>query len=165
LTITVGERDGVAVLELIDLNTGLVVIDREECFKLLASEEVGRLAVIAGGRPEIFPVNYAVHDEGVVFRTDPGTKLAAAIRGPVSFEVDHLDRETRTAWSVIVHGSAHHITPFDSSKMRSRIAHLALYPWTETPKTHLIRIVPTAVSGRWIKGPTRQTNVPDHCLR
>jgi uncharacterized protein len=142
-------------MELIDLNTGLAIIERDECLKLLASEEVGRLAVVVGGRPEIFPVNYLVHDGGVVFRTDPGTKLAAAIRGPVSFEVDCLDRETRTAWSVILHGRAHQITPFDSPEMRARIAHLALYPWTGSPKAHLVRIVPTAISGRWIKGPTR----------
>jgi uncharacterized protein len=137
-------------VELIDLNTGLVVIERDECFKLLATEEVGRLAVAVGGRPEIFPVNYVVHGDGVVFRTDPGTKLAAVVRGPVCFEVDHLEKGSRTAWSVILHGRAHQVTPFDSPGLHDRTAHLALYPWTGTPKAHLIQIVPTTVTGRRI---------------
>jgi len=137
-------------VELRDLNTGLAIIERQECFKLLADEEVGRLAVVVGGRPEIFPVNYVVHDDGIVFRTEPGTKMAAAIRGPVCFEVDHLEKGSRTAWSVILHGHAHPITPFDSPALRDRTANLALYPWTDTPKTHLIRISPTSVTGRRI---------------
>ena len=140
------------MVELIDLNTGLAIIERDECFELLAGEEVGRLAVVVGGRPEIFPVNYVVHGDGVVFRTDPGTKLAASVQGPVSFEVDHLDKETRSAWSVILHGRAHHITPFDSPQLRDRTAHLAIHPWTATPKLHLVRVVPTTVTGRRIKG-------------
>ena len=104
-------------MELLDLNSGLVIIERAECFDLLAREEVGRLAVVVGGRPEIFPVNYVVEGDGVVFRTDPGTKLAGAIRGPVAFEVDHLDRATRTAWSVILHGHAQQATAFDSPEL------------------------------------------------
>ena len=137
-------------VELIDLNTGLAIIEREECFKLLAGEEVGRLAVVVGGRPEIFPVNYVVHDDGVVFRTEPGTKLAAAVGGPVCFEVDHLDKGSRTAWSVILHGRAHPITPFDSPALRDRTAQLALYPWSGTPKTHLVQISATTITGRRI---------------
>jgi uncharacterized protein len=137
-------------MELMDLNTGLAIIEREECFELLAGEEVGRLAVIVDGRPEIFPVNYVVHDDGVIFRTDHGTKLAGAIRGPVCFEVDHLDHHTRSAWSVILHGRAHHITSFDSPQSRDRTTRLAPRPWTATPKVHLVRVVPTTVTGRWI---------------
>jgi hypothetical protein len=144
----------------LDLNSGLVIIERAECFDLLAREEVGRLAVVVGGRPEIFPVNYVVEGDGVVFRTDPGTKLAGAIRGPVAFEVDHLDKQTRSAWSVILHGRAQQATAFDSPELRDRTAHLALRPWTNTSKAHLIRIDPTTVTGRWIKG--RGQPNPDH---
>jgi nitroimidazol reductase NimA-like FMN-containing flavoprotein (pyridoxamine 5'-phosphate oxidase superfamily) len=150
-------------MELLDLNSGLVIIERAECFDLLAREEVGRLAVVVGGRPEIFPVNYVVEGDGVVFRTDPGTKLAGAVRGPVAFEVDHLDRATRSAWSVILHGHAHQVTAFDSPDLRDRTAHLALRPWTVTAKAHLVRIDPTSVTGRWIKGRGQPT--PDHPTR
>ena len=48
----------------------------DESRELLATHEVGRLAVVVGGYPEIFPVNYAVVRDRVVIRTDPGAKLS-----------------------------------------------------------------------------------------
>ena len=46
----------------------------------------------------IFPVNYVLDGKTFVFRTDPGTKLVAASLEKVAFEVDHIDREARSAW-------------------------------------------------------------------
>jgi nitroimidazol reductase NimA-like FMN-containing flavoprotein (pyridoxamine 5'-phosphate oxidase superfamily) len=139
-------------MHLIDLNSGLEVIERAECLRLLAGEEVGRLGVVVGGRPEIFPVNYALDGDCVIFRTDPGTKLAAAIQGPAVFEVDQLERATQSAWSVIIHGRADHVTTYASPALRERTAHLALYAWTGASKAHLLRIVPTTITGRRIPG-------------
>jgi nitroimidazol reductase NimA-like FMN-containing flavoprotein (pyridoxamine 5'-phosphate oxidase superfamily) len=138
-------------VELVDLNTGMEVIPLGECMALLATEEVGRLGVVVGGQPEIFPVNYAVDGDGVVFRTDAGTKLAGATRGPVVFEVDHFERATRSAWSVIIHGRAEPVDSLTSPAIRERVGHLALYPWVEKSKPHLIRVTPTSVSGRRIR--------------
>jgi uncharacterized protein len=134
-----------------DLNTGLEMIESAECFELLATEEVGRLGVVFAGRPEIFPVNYAVDEDSVVFRTDAGTKLSGSIVTPVVFEVDHIDRKTRSAWSVILHGSAHHVSDHAHSPPRQRVAELTLVPWLPTSRTHLIRIKPTSVTGRRIR--------------
>jgi nitroimidazol reductase NimA-like FMN-containing flavoprotein (pyridoxamine 5'-phosphate oxidase superfamily) len=135
-------------MELIDANSRLQVIDRAECLELLRTQEVGRLGVIAGDRPEIFPVNYVVESGEVMFRTDPGTKLAAATRGPVVFEVDHLDPVTRSAWSVVVHGRGHQVSSFDSPTLRRRLMRLSLYPWTGTTKAHLVQLVPATITGR-----------------
>jgi uncharacterized protein len=133
-----------------DLNTGLEVIESGECFDLLATEEVGRLGVVFAGRPEIFPVNYAVDEDSVVFRTNAGTKLSGSIVSPVVFEVDHLDRKTRSAWSVIIHGSAHHVGDHAHSSLRQRVPELTLVPWLPNSRPHLIRILPTSVTGRRI---------------
>jgi nitroimidazol reductase NimA-like FMN-containing flavoprotein (pyridoxamine 5'-phosphate oxidase superfamily) len=138
-------------MELIDVNSKLQVLDRAECLRLLATEEVGRLGVVVAGRPEIFPVNYAVDGDEVMFRTDPGTKLAAAVQGPVVFEVDHLDPTTRSAWSVILHGRAHQVSSFDSPALRRRLMQLHIYPWTGTPKAHLVRLVPSTITGRRVR--------------
>ncbi len=70
----------------------LEVIDRDECLRLLAGDEIGRLAVIAGNTPVVLPINYALDGETVVFRTDPGTKLDHGPRARASFEVDCFDR-------------------------------------------------------------------------
>src|SRR4029453_19307331 len=88
----------------IDSPTGLEVLDHDECLRLLAADEVGRLALVDGGAPVVFPVNYGLDGEAIVFRTAPGTKLAVGPRGPVAFEVDAFDRTTRTGWSIVATG-------------------------------------------------------------
>jgi nitroimidazol reductase NimA-like FMN-containing flavoprotein (pyridoxamine 5'-phosphate oxidase superfamily) len=54
----------------------------------LRQGDVGRVAVMVDGHPEIFPVNSVVDAAGdIFFRTDPGTKLDGAARADViSFE-------------------------------------------------------------------------------
>ena len=82
-------------------------LSTHDCWTLLASATVGRLALVVNGRPEIFPVNHVVDHGSVVFRTSPGTKLAAiGDATPVAFEVDGLDVEAGIAWSVILKGRA-----------------------------------------------------------
>jgi uncharacterized protein len=117
-----------------------------ECLELLAGEEVGRLGVVAGGRPEIFPVNYVLDGNGILFRTAPGTKLDAAAGDAVVFEVDHLDRATRSGWSVVIHGRAALYTHFDSAAME-RASSL----WWASPKEHLLRITPEVITGRRLR--------------
>lgn len=133
----------------IDARTGLEVIDPDECRRLLATDEVGRLAVIDGGSPAIFPVNYVVDGEAVVFRTAEGTKLAAGTRHPVAFEVDAFDRASRTGWSVVVAGHLEEATRFDAATL-ARVRALPIEPWAGGEKPHWVRLVPTRVSGRRI---------------
>src|SRR5437660_8888175 len=92
--------------------SGLERLSRQECVTLMATQEVGRLVVVDEGRPLIFPVNYALDGEAPVFRTASGTKLWASTHSSVAFEVDHVENETKTGWSVIVHGIAHEVTAF-----------------------------------------------------
>lgn len=58
--------------------------------------KVGRVGVVADGRPVVLPVNYAIVDGAVVFRTGRGAKPTAARDGaPVAFEVDEIERRGR----------------------------------------------------------------------
>jgi len=133
----------------IDTRTGLEIIDPEECRRLLAAEEIGRLAVIDGGSPALFPVNYALDGDAVVFRTAQGTKLQAGPRGRVVFEIDHFDRGTRSGWSVIVGGRLEEVSPYDAETLE-RVAGLPLAPWARGDKPHWMRLVPDRISGRRI---------------
>ena len=45
---------------------GMQRLDHDECLRLLAIEDVGRVAVIHGRAPSIFPVNYALDGTTVV---------------------------------------------------------------------------------------------------
>jgi len=137
-------------VRLTDGRSGLELIDRLECFRLLAREPVGRLGVVLDGRPFIFPVNYLLAGESIVFLTDAGTKLDALSRSPVAFEVDGVDARTQTGWSVHVSGSAREVTAFSSADLVRRIESLALRPWAPGDKGHCVQIVPEAVTGRRI---------------
>jgi len=82
----------------------LVEIAEEECLRLLNTTDLGRLAVVRDGRPEIFPVNYGLDGRTVVLSTNPGAKLEGATLGWVAFEVDHFDPLAVTGWDVVVRG-------------------------------------------------------------
>ena len=128
------------------------VMLRRECLDRLADQPVGRLAIVAGGRPEIFPVNYAMAGDTVVFRTADGTKLGGALNGPVAFEVDHTDPNHRSGWSVVIHGRAEAVDEFSSPTVAEAARAMPIDPWASFPKNHLVRIVPSSITGRRIAG-------------
>ena len=53
----------------------------EECRRLLAQHHLSRIGLVDADGPLILPVNYVLHRLLVVFRTEAGTKLDAAVRG------------------------------------------------------------------------------------
>ena len=130
----------------IDLQAGMTILDRDECWSLMRTAPVGRLAIAIAGHPDIFPVNFVIDHGMVVFRTAEGTKLAASLLGvAVAFEADGYDPVAGEAWSVIVKGRAVEIERmhelFDAMD-------LPLFPWHAAPKHRFVRIVPDEVSGR-----------------
>ena len=136
--------------------SGATVLGEDECWRLLATAEVGRLAVAVGDAPEIFPVNFVVDNRTVLFRTAEGTKLAAltaAIGRRVAFEIDGYEAATGEAWSVVVHGMAEVLDRLNDVYAAQE---LPLFPWDATPKPVFVRIRPRAVTGRRfvaIRGP------------
>ena len=118
----------------------------EECWELLDRNTVGRLAVDIAGWPDIFPINYVVDGDTIVFRSGAGTKLAGAVLNRhVAFEIDGYLAEERVAWSVVVKGNAGEI---ESMLDRYRADDLPLFPWVHSDKPDFVRIVPTLVTGR-----------------
>jgi nitroimidazol reductase NimA-like FMN-containing flavoprotein (pyridoxamine 5'-phosphate oxidase superfamily) len=102
-------------------------LGNHECWALLRTVSVGRLAVLVDGQPDIFPINYTVDGGTLVFRTGQGTKLAAASGGaPVALEADGVDATTGLAWSVVVKGPAKAITGTENILDS---AALFLFPW------------------------------------
>lgn len=121
----------------------------DECLRLLAGERFGRLAGVADGRPFIFPVNYAFANGSVVFRTAAGTKLSGSSFGRVVFEIDGVEPDERTGWSVVVEGVSSEINDsLDSASAELR--RLALEPWAPGEKPHWIALRPDGISGRRI---------------
>jgi nitroimidazol reductase NimA-like FMN-containing flavoprotein (pyridoxamine 5'-phosphate oxidase superfamily) len=140
---------------------GLEELGHDECMRLLATRSVGRVGITISALPVIFPVNFAVLDGDVVFRSSPGSKLtAAAQRAVVAFEVDDVDNMYHSGWSVLIVGPAHEI--IDQAEL-DRARKLPLTPWAPGTKGHYIRIRSEIVSGRrvgtWAGSDTGKSDV------
>jgi len=131
-------------------------LSKSECFQLLAQEHLGRVAVVDDRGPVVFPVNFVLDRHMVVFRTDKGTKLDAACRGSrVAFEIDGTDAGAHSGWSVVVRGEAVEVT--DPAEL-ARLRKLPLDPWAPGAKSHYVRILPAALTGRRISAPGGPSN-------
>ncbi|WP_255276608.1 pyridoxamine 5'-phosphate oxidase family protein [Actinomadura madurae] len=53
-------------------------LDRAECLRLISGGAIGRVAFDDGEGPTVIPVNYAVADDAVVFRTSVSGGSATA---------------------------------------------------------------------------------------
>jgi nitroimidazol reductase NimA-like FMN-containing flavoprotein (pyridoxamine 5'-phosphate oxidase superfamily) len=123
------------------------VLDFEECTQLLGQIPVGRIAITVQALPMILPVNFALVDDSILFRTIPGSKLAAATsRAVVAFEVDSYQDDGRSGWSVVAQGMASKVTdPAVLEKARaSGIESWALGDQAE----HVVRIGLSTLTGR-----------------
>ncbi len=115
-----------------------------ECWSQLSEQELGRLVTYAGGVLDIFPVNYTVDRQCIVFRTAEGSKLTElTINDEVLFEVDQYTDVD--AWSIVVRGRAHRLATTEDVAQADT---LPLKPWIPTLKYNYVRIVPTSISGR-----------------
>lgn len=120
------------------------VIDEDHCWNLLAGTDVGRLATVLDGQPEIFPVNFVVDNNSIVFRTAEGTKLAhVTAHHQVAFEIDRWNDDG--GWSVVLKGTAEKIT--DAAELQ-RAEKLPLLPWVPTVKVNYVRVTAAEISGR-----------------
>jgi len=127
----------------------LVTLPRDECLELLAAESFGRVVVTVGvdHRPLVRPVLY-IFDQGakaVTFRSVPGTKLHALLRSASAcFEIDSVDLEARTGWSVIVYGVTEAV--LHPTEIR-RLEASGLDSFAAGSQTEWIRVRATTITG------------------
>jgi nitroimidazol reductase NimA-like FMN-containing flavoprotein (pyridoxamine 5'-phosphate oxidase superfamily) len=126
------------------------VIPAEECYRLLATHEIGRIVVNAERYPLILPVNYGLDGTTLVIRTHPGTLQQAAEHANLTFEVDDIDRRTRTGWSVIVRGQAEEVGPAHREELVARTHAAGVEPWAPGEHGTWLRLITHEISGRRI---------------
>ena len=123
----------------------VVAIPEDECWQLLASRTLGRLVTSIAGQPEIFPVNFVVQRETVLFRTAEGTKLLSTVlNNRVAFEAD--DHNVEEGWSVVVKGRAQAMKT-SAEDRGSRTHAMAPVTWAGS-SVITCRIFPYEVTGR-----------------
>ena len=128
----------------------LQVIPAEECYRLLATHEIGRIGINAEHYPLILPVNYALDGTTIVFRTGSGVILHAAEHANVTFEVDDVDRRTRTGWSVLARGQAEAVGPAHREELVASTQATGVEPWAPGDRGNWLRLIVHDISGRRI---------------
>lgn len=125
----------------------LASLPRDECLELLRSKRIGRFAYVArAGVPDIAPVNYVMSGSDVLVRSGPGPKLQAAERRElVAFEVDDLDEQTASGWSIVLVGRAQRLT---LAQLRGIAEDELPRSWANGPRHSVVRIRPTRITGR-----------------
>lgn len=119
-------------------------IEVPDCWALLRANSLGRIAVVAPDGVDIFPVNYLVDRDSILFRSAPGSKLVDIAHDPVvAFEVDGADPVHR--WSVVLRGVAHRLDADDEIEASGV---LGLAPLAPIDTHNYVRLVPRVVTGR-----------------
>ena len=132
-----------------------VELDEDECLRLAAGGEVGRIAYSGRFGPVVLPVNYKLYEGAVVFRTSADSPMDEDLRTgiahaeyKVAFEIDDIRPAEREGWSVLIQGSLHHV---DSAAERASVSQAGVDPWPGGEKDHFLRVVPTRITGRRIE--------------
>jgi len=119
------------------------ILSEQDCWEILRRLEFGRIAYVVDGQLDLAPINYAVHNGEIVFRTAEGSKLSAVLAGDeVVFEVDEID--THEAVSIILRAIPREM-PHDEARWADQIR---LRPWIATVKDHVVGLSPVQLSGR-----------------
>jgi nitroimidazol reductase NimA-like FMN-containing flavoprotein (pyridoxamine 5'-phosphate oxidase superfamily) len=126
-------------------------LSEDECLALLGTTTVGRIAFVNSEGQQLVPVNFALMDGVVYFRTLPDGFLAQLARGhqDVAFGVDHHD-VFREGWNVTVRGSAGEVE--DRATINRVLSNHKLSPWAGGIRPLVIKITPKSVAGRRVSG-------------
>ncbi|MBJ7358592.1 pyridoxamine 5'-phosphate oxidase family protein [Nocardioides sp.] len=121
-----------------------------ECWRLLDQPvRIARVVWTVDGAAAIVPVNYAVADGALWFRTTPHSRLAQECPGrEVLVEVDSLDPVAQSGWSVIVTGVAESIDGLDVPDILG-----GLHVWPRGHRPLFLRVMADKVTGRRLPSP------------
>jgi len=127
-----------------DAERQVIILDEDECWRLLEAKNLGRLAVSVQDQPDIFPINYVASGRRLYLRTAQGSKLLElTINSHVALEIDEIG--TDSAVSVVVQGTARQLETEAETEAAER---LHVRPRVGTDKPVFVQITPVNVEGR-----------------
>lgn len=122
-------------------------LSERRCRELLQSSDLARVAWQTADGPQILPVSYVCHGESLVFRTSPNGPLSDLIEPTdVALEVDQLDQQRRSGWSVVVQGRAEAVG--EPAEIVQLWTVAGLVPWAPGIRNVFIQVTPRRISGR-----------------
>ena len=124
-------------------------LSEDECKELLAQHTAGRIGFLAPDGPQILPVTYQFRNGSVIFRTSPVGPLSGLIRRTsVAFEIDSIDEQNKSGWSVLVLGFAEAMA---HNYLLSAAWETGPVPWADGTRNLFIEIKPRKISGRAVR--------------
>ncbi|MFI5040258.1 MAG: pyridoxamine 5'-phosphate oxidase family protein [Acidimicrobiales bacterium] len=120
----------------------------DECFALLGQERVGRVVYHDDLGPAAVPVNYALAGHDIVFRTREGSKIPWLADRRVAFQIDHVDPDNRSGWSVLARGRSEQVDFEHLPAVLRQIEGSVPLPWEKGVHRIWIVITPDTVTGR-----------------
>ena len=124
-------------------------LSETDCKELLAQHTAGRIGFMAGDGPQILPVTYQYRNGSVIFRTSPYGPLAGLVRRTsVAFEIDSIDEQDKSGWSVLVLGFAQALA---HDHLLTSACETGPVPWADGVRNLFIEITPRKISGRSIR--------------
>jgi nitroimidazol reductase NimA-like FMN-containing flavoprotein (pyridoxamine 5'-phosphate oxidase superfamily) len=125
----------------------------DDCLALLRLRRVGRVALMIDDYPLVVPVNYRLVElpghHWIAIRTRPGGAIERA-GVHCAFEIDDIDEEHHTGWSVVVRGTLHHLDP-DTGDFATRFDPES---WVAGDEATWMVIDAFHISGRSVHGPS-----------
>jgi transcriptional regulator with XRE-family HTH domain len=146
-----GRRDAPPGQHEAALHPQLTRLSEDECWQRLGTHGIGRIAMVRESTPVILPVNFLVDGRNVVYRTKSDGAAAVVDNGYLAFEADQIDRVESRGWSVLITGTAQHLT--DNSVIESLATRAGAEPWAGGKRDLWIRVCPDQVTGRVIQTP------------
>jgi nitroimidazol reductase NimA-like FMN-containing flavoprotein (pyridoxamine 5'-phosphate oxidase superfamily) len=122
-----------------------------KCRELLGGGVFGRVAFCTTDGPRIFPVNYSVVGESIVFRTSPyGAVATHGWHSPIAFQVDHVDYADHKGWSVLAVGPPQRVEEAEELDLIKRTSDPR--PWAGGSRPLYVRLEWTELTGRRLGG-------------
>ena len=119
-------------------------LDPAECERLLRRGRFGRVGLSTPDGMLILPVNYAVHEDAVVIRIPVDGALARHGHDQdLVFEVDAVDEERWTGWSVLARGRGELVRDPGPRQLGERAR-----PWADGVRDAELRLAWTELTGR-----------------
>ena len=126
-------------------------LSEDQCLNLISGGGIGRIAYTSRFGPAVLPVNYALQDGAVVFRTAAHSPLDEDLQTgitdadyKVAFEIDSIDLASQRGWSVLIQGPAHHVAGAEEEAVRRA----GVQSWAPGDRELFVRIVPSRITGR-----------------
>lgn len=126
-------------------------LSEADCLELLTTTTVGRVAFVDSDGVQLLPLNFAVIDGEIYFRTSADSVLHQLADGldDVAFEIDHHAEVTPVGWNVTVKGSTTRVS--DPDLHDQVMSTERLRPWAGGERGEVIHLARRSIAGRRVR--------------